>query len=136
MKKFITIVLIIPLILLCGFSFKKKEKPYIVLSSGSITNQTTHRIERIFASGQRINYALIAPDGFKKPGVRLQISKQDNKTTNWGFSIIKTQDLYLTTGENAYRSYIYLQNPGNYILQFFYLSNKDYPFAHKEFVVQ
>lgn len=136
MKKFLTILLILPLLLLFGLGFKKSTKPYIVLSSGSITTQTTQRIERIFAAGQRINYALIAPDGFKKPGVRLQISKQDNKTTNWGFSIVKTQDLYLTTGENAYRSYIYLQNPGNYILQFFYLSNKNYPFAHKEFVVQ
>ncbi len=136
MKKVLTILLILPLLLFCGFTFKKKAKPYIVLSSGSITTQTTSRIERIFASGQRINYALIAPDGFKKSGVRLQISKQDNKTTNWGFSIVKTQDLYLTTGETSYRSYIYLKNSGNYTLQFFYLSNKDYPFAHIEFMVQ
>ena len=121
--------------LFCGF-LKKEKKPFLVLSSGAITTQTTYRIERNFASGQRINYALIAPNGFKKSGVRLQLSKQDDKTTNWGFSIVKTQDLYLVQGETAYRDYIYLKNPGRYILQFFYLSNKDYPFAHIEFKVQ
>ncbi len=135
MKKLFTVILILPLLFFCGF-FKKEKRPFLVLSSGAITTQTTYRIERNFASGQRINYALIAPSGFKKSGVRLQLSKQDDKTTNWGFSIVKTQDLYLVKGETSYRNYIYLKNPGRYILQFFYLSNKDYPFAHIEFRVQ
>ncbi len=134
MKKIVVILLILPLIFFC--SFKKKEKPYIVLSSGVVSNQNTQRIERIFQTRQKIYYALIAPDGFKTPGVRLQISKQDEKTSNWGFSIIQTRDLYLDTAQTAYRNYIYIQRPGNYILQFFYLNNKDYPFAHKEFIVQ
>ena len=135
MKKILIILLILPLFLLCGF-LKREHKPYLVLSSGAINTQQTQRIERNFVSGQRINYALIAPSGFKKSGVRLQLSKQDDKTTNWGFSIVKTQDLYLTKGETSYRNYIYLKNSGKYILQFFYLSNKDYPFAHIEFRVQ
>ena len=71
MKKIITILLILPLILFCGF-FKKENKPYIILSSGTINSEYTKRIERNFNVGQRINYALIAPDGFKKSGVRLQ----------------------------------------------------------------
>ena len=86
MKKIVTILLVLPLLFLC--SFKIKAKPYVLLSSGTISSENTKRIERVFLSGQRINYALIAPDGFKKPGVRLQISKQDDKTSNWGFSII------------------------------------------------
>ena len=105
MKKLLIILLILPLFLLCGF-FKREQKPYLVLSSGSINTQQTQRIERNFASGQRINYALIAPSGFKKYGVRLQLSKQDDKTTNWGFSIVKTQDLYLIKGETSYREII------------------------------
>ena len=90
----------------------------------------------LFSFFFRINYALIAPDGFKKPGVRLQISKQDDKTSNWGFSIIQTRDFYLDLSQKAYRDYIYIQRPGRYYIQFFYLSNKDYPFARSEFWVQ
>ncbi|MCD7740304.1 MAG: hypothetical protein LUH11_03035 [Candidatus Gastranaerophilales bacterium] len=134
MKKIIIIILILPLFLFC--SFKKKEKPYIILSSGSISLEYVKRIERGFSANQRINYALVAPDGFKTPGIRLQISKQDEKTSNWGFSIIQSRDLYLDLAQNIYRDYIYIQRPGRYILQFFYLNNKDYPFAHKEFLVQ
>ena len=134
MKKIVTIILIFPLLFLC--SFKIKAKPYVLLSSGTISTETTSRMERIFLSGKRINYALIAPDGFKKPGVCLQISKQDDKTSNWGFSIIQTRDFYLDLSQKAYRDYIYIQRPGRYYIQFFYLSNKDYPFARSEFLVQ
>lgn len=134
MKKIYVILLIFPLFFFC--SFKMKAKPYVVLSSGTISLENTQRIERVFVSGQRINYALIAPDGFKKPGVRLQISKQNDKTSNWGFSIIQSYDFYLDLSQKAYRDYIYVRNPGRYAIQFFYLSNKDYPFARKEFLVQ
>lgn len=134
MKKILTVLIILPLIMFCGF-FKKEEKPFILLSSGSINSEYTKKIERNFNIGQRINYALIAPSGFKKSGVRMQISKQDNKTTNWGFSVIQSNDLYLNKGEVRYQDYIVLRTAGKYTLQFFYLSNKDYPFAHTEFRV-
>ena len=135
MKKFLIILLILPLLFFCGF-FKRAQKPYLIVSSGTINTEITQRIERIFLTGQRVNYALIAPDGFKKSDIRLQVSKQDNKTTNWGFSIVETKDLYLPKGEQSYRNYIYPRTSGKYILQFFYLDNKDYPFAHIEFTVQ
>ncbi len=134
MKKIIIILSILPLLFLC--SFKIKAKPYVLLSSGTISTDATKRMERVFVAGQRINYALVAPDGFKKPGVRLQISKQDDKTSNWGYSIIQTRDIYLDLSQKAYRDYLYLQRPGRYYIQFFYLSNKDYPFARSEFWVQ
>ena len=134
MKKIIIILSILPLLFLC--SFKIKAKPYVLLSSGTISTDATKRMERVFVAGQRINYALVAPDGFKKPGVRLQISKQDDKTSNWGYSIIQTRDIYLDLSQKAYRDYLYLQRPGRYYIQFFYLSNKDYPFARSEFLVQ
>ena len=134
MKKIIIILSILPLLFLC--SFKIKAKPYVLLSSGTISTDATKRMERVFVAGQRINYALVAPDGFKKPGVRLQISKQDDKTSNWGYSIIQTRDIYLDLSQKAYRDYLYLQRPGRYYIQFFYLSNKNYPFARSEFWVQ
>lgn len=134
MKKILVIFLIFPILFLCGF--RKKEKPYVILSSGTISLENTQRIERIFPSCQRINFALIAPDGFKKPGVRLQVFKKEDKTANWGFSIIQSRDFYLDLSQKAYRDYIYIQKPGRYAVQFFYLSNKDYPFAYKEFLVQ
>ena len=134
MKKLIVILLIFPLFLFC--SFKKKEKPYAILSLGTISLETTQRIVRVFPACQRINFALVAPDGFKYAGVRIQVSKQDEKTSNWGFSIIQSRDVYLDLSQKAYRDYIYIQRPGKYILQFFYLNNKDYPFVHREFLVR
>lgn len=133
MKKIFVILLILPLICFCGF--KKKEKPYVILSSGSVTKENINRLERTFSSGQRIYYALIIPDGAKYAGIRMQISKQDEKTSNWGFSIIQNNDFYLPVSEQVYRNYIFIQKPGHYIIQFFYLNNKRYPFVHKEFMV-
>lgn len=133
MKKALLIFLIFPLILFCGF--KKKEKPYVLLSSGNISLENTQRIERNFVAGQRINFALVAPNGFKKPGVRIQVFKKEEKTANWGFSIIQSRDVYLDLSQNAYRDYIVVQRSGKYAVQFFYLSNKDYPFAYREFWV-
>lgn len=134
MKKLIIAILILPLLLFC--SFKKKEKPYVILSSGTISSEYTQRIERVFLTRQRIYYALVVPDGFKNAGVRLQISKQDEKTSNWGFTIVQSRDLYLDLSQTSHRDYIYIQQPGHYILQFFYLNNKNYPFVHREFMVQ
>lgn len=134
MKKLVLILLIIPLIFLC--SFKKREKPFAILSSGTISAENTQRVERTFLSRQRINYAIVAPDGFKTAGIRMQLSKVDEKTANWGFSIIQTNDIYIDMAQKTYGNYIYVQRPGKYVLQFFYLNNKNYPFIHKEFLVQ
>lgn len=134
MKKLFLILLIIPLVFLC--SFKKKEKPYAILSSGTISAEYVQRAERIFLPHQRINYAIIAPDGFKTPGIRMQLSKVDEKTSNWGFSIVQTNDIYIDMAQKTYQNYIYVQRSGRYVLQFFYLNNKNYPFIHKEFMVK
>ena len=133
MKKITLFFLLISLIFFCGF--KRYEKPYIILSSGSITSENLKRIERVFSIGQRINIGLAAPDGFKDYGIRKQLSKQDDKTSNWGFSIIQSSDFYIDKTQNLYKDYIYIYRPGHYILQFFYINNKRYPFAHVEFKV-
>ncbi|MBO5948899.1 hypothetical protein J6Q66_08700 [bacterium] len=134
MKKFLLIPLILSLILLCGF--KRIEKPFIILSSGTIDTISTERVERYFNINQRINYVLVIPDKLKYSGVRMQLSKQSDKTANWGFTIEETNDIYITPGEKAYRSYFVPRSKGHYIIQFFYLNKKNYPFAHKEFMVQ
>lgn len=133
MKRLFVVLLIVPILLLCGF--KRKEKPILLLSRAPVNQMTVNRIERTFSAKQRIYYALIAPDGFKYSGIRMQISKQDDKTSNWGFSIINTDDIYIVKGDNEYRSYIIVQSPGRYIIQFFYSNNKRYPFVHREFTV-
>ena len=86
-----------------------------------ITAETALKIENNFAVGSRIYYALYAPDGFKNAGVRMQISKQDDKVSNWGFSIIMSRDIYLDLSQKVFRDYIYLRQKGHYIIQFFYL---------------
>ncbi len=134
MKKYLSILFIICLLFLCGFS--KNKKPYILLSSGNTAIQgNIIRNERHFSTGQRIYFSLTAPEGYKDSGVRMQLSKQDEKTSNWGFSIIQSKDLYLDKSQNTYRDYIRINQSGHYILQFFYLNNKRYPFAHIEFMV-
>ncbi len=134
MKKVLTLLLIAFVMLSCGF--KNREKPYIVLSNANVNTQAVNRLERVFSVGQRVHYAVVVPQGFKYSGVRMQISKQDDKTSNWGFSIISTEDIYVAKSDTEYRSYIVPKLSGHYIIQFFYLNNKRYPFAHKEFIVQ
>jgi hypothetical protein len=136
MKKIAVILLILPVLILCAFSFHRKKQAYIMLSSGTISPMTAERIERYFYPGQRIYYAVISPDGFSYQGVRMQLSKQDDKTSNWGFSIIQSRDFIIDMAQNQYNDHITVSRPGRYILQFFYLNNKDYPFAHTEFMVE
>ena len=135
MKKTAVILLIIPVLFCCGFIFKRREKPVILLSSNVITKDTAQVIENVFEVQSRIYLMLYSKDGFKYPAVRMQITKQDDKVSNWGFSLISAKNIYLDTSSNAYRDYIYLRQPGHYIVQFFYVNNKDYPFAHREFKV-
>lgn len=133
MKKTAVLILAIVLILFTA-GFKRKSKPVIVLSSNPVIDGA-QRIENNFPARSRIYIALYAENGFKYPGARLQISKQDNKTSNWGFSIVSAKDIYLDLSEKVYRDYIVLPKGGHYIIQFFYLNNKDYPFVHREFGV-
>lgn len=133
-RKILLLFLIIPLILLCGF--KKTERPFLILSAGTITAESVQRIERAFTVGQRVNYALVSPDGLKYSGVRMQLSTQSDKTTNYGYSLIETNDLYIDKYSKMYRDYFVPRKAGKYILQFFYLNKKNYPFAHIEFVVR
>lgn len=133
MKKILIVFLILPLILLCGF--KKQEKPSLLLSNAPISKNTITRIERNFMARQRIYYSLFSPSGFKYAGIRMQISKQDTKVSRWGFSIVSTEDIYIVKGDSEYKNYIVINSPGHYIIQFFYLNNKRYPFIHREFMV-
>lgn len=135
MRKILFLLLAFSLIFTCGF--KHSEKPFAVVSSGTINKENLQRYERVFNTGQRINYALIAPDGVKYEGIRIQLSKQDDKVTNWGFSIIESKDIYLNKGsDTVYTDYLVPRSSGRYALQFFYLNKKTYPFARREFVVQ
>lgn len=135
MKKLLLVFLCFSIIFCCGF-MKKEQKPYLIMSSGQISKQSLERIEKRFNARQRIYYVLIAPEGFKYPAIRVQISKQDDKTSNWGFSIVKTEDISVVQGDKQYNGYIYLTEKGHYILQFFYINNKRYPIIHREFMVE
>ena len=134
MKKILIIFLILPLILCCAF--KKEQKPYAVISSNPITKASMQKIEHTFMEKRRIYYAVVAPDGFKYSGIRMQLSKQDDKTSNWGFSIVQTEDIYVVKGDSEFGGYVLPPAKGHYILQFFYANNKRYPFIHREFMVR
>ncbi len=134
MKKLIPVVILISL--LFSFGFKREEKPYVILSSAPTAKENINRVERVFNAGQRIYYCLVIPSGAKYSGIRMQLSNQSDKTTNWGFSIIQSRDFYMEKSDRIYKSYFYAQKNGHYIIQFFYLNKKNYPFVHKEFMVQ
>lgn len=134
MKYFLSIVIIFLSIISCGFSFSHKEKPYVYLSSDSMVYQGNQpRIERRFNAGQRIYYTLVAPDGFKDAGVRFKIVKHDEKTSNWGYSILSVKDIYLDLGKTSYRDYFVLGQKGHYVVEFYYAKSLNYPFARNEF---
>ena len=135
MKKILIILPVLFSLLFCGFGFAHK-KPYAVLSSTRITDEFSDYKEIVFAQKQRIYFAVFAPEGFKYSGIRIQLSKQDEKTANWGFSIVNTEDIYVTKGNNEFRNYVVAPTSGHYILQCFYLNNTRYPFIHREFWVR
>lgn len=134
MKKIIIILLILPFMLCCAF--KREQKPYAVISANPITVSSIKRIEHSFMEKRRVYYVVYAPEGFKYSGIRVQLSKQDDKTSNWGFSIVHAEDIYVEKGNNEFRGYVLPPAKGHYILQCFYSNNKRYPFIHKEFMVQ
>ncbi len=134
MKNFSIIFLIFACLLFCGF--KKSQKPYILMSSGTVNEQNLQRVQRVFPVGQKINYVLVFPDGVKYSGIRVHVSTQSDKVTNFGFSKISANDIYISKGDNIYRDYFIPKTTGHYILQFFYLNKKNYPFIHVEFVVK
>ena len=123
-KKLFLVFLIVPLILLCGF--KQVKHPYLILSAGTIDDKSIKRIERAFATGQRINYALVTPKGLKYSGVRLQVSSQSDKVSNWGYSLVESRDIYIPKETRIYRDYIVARKAGKYALQFFYLNKKNH----------
>lgn len=136
MKKIALLFIITAAIILTGtVSFSKENtKPYIILSSVKVNMPEENiRLERNFSVGKRIFYTVVIPKGIKDKGIRMQISKQDEKTSNWGFSIIMSKDFYPDRALNYFEDYFVLRQKGHYILQFFYLDNKRYPFAHTEF---
>ena len=134
MKKILLTLLILPLFLCCAF--KKEQKPYAVISSNPITKASIQRIEHTFMEKHRIYYTVVAPEGFKYSGIRVQLSKQDEKTSNWGFSIIQSEDIYVVKGDKEFKGYVLPPSKGHYILQCFYSNNKRYPFIHREFMVR
>lgn len=134
MKKFLVIILLLCLFFTTGF--KRKEKPFVLLSSAYITNDTFKYFERNFFIGQKVYYAVVAPEYFKDNSVRVQVSFQNEKTSNWGYEIIETNDIFIDKAQKIYRNYVVPRKKGHYILQFFYIDNKRYPFAHVEFMVR
>ncbi len=133
--KYIVVLFLIIQVILCT-SFARKESPFVILSSGTISVENIKYRERVFSVGQRVNYAIVAPDRFKDSAFRMQLSTQNEKTTNWGFEIIETNDIYTDKTQTVYRDYVVPRKTGHYILQFFYASNRRYPFAHVEFMVR
>lgn len=134
MKYLLSIIILFSVIFTCGFSLSKKQKPYVYISSAPVVyNEGQARIERRFNAGQRVYYTLVAPDGFKDAGVRFKIVKHEEKTSNWGYSVLRAKDIYLDLSKSIYCDYFVIAQKGHYVVEFYYARDLKYPFARNEF---
>lgn len=111
----------------------ENKKPFVVFSSYKITKST--QPIRLFHTGERIYFGLIAPKGFKDNVLKVQIFKQDDKREYWGYSYYYNREVRLDN-RSYYTDYVVIHQAGHYIMQAFNISNLHSPVILGDFVVQ
>jgi len=113
----------------CSYSFnlfKKKEKPYIVISSsnnvdGSNIEQKA-RQNSVFETGERIYFYVYNPDGFKSDYIKYQIVKQDDNAHIGGYTRIRNITKRISD-KYKFSDYVVLSQKGKYFIQIFDIEN-------------
>lgn len=133
MKKFCWILLFLSTVFLCGC---KKDQPLLLFNDQPITKQTVNSPTRNFVFGQRVNYLLIVPKGFKRDYIRVQLVKKEEKTQHWGYKIYQSRDYHVDTTKNYFIDYVVPGEKGYYFVQVFSFDNFDIPIARNDFWVK
>lgn len=109
-----------------SFSFrKKKEKPYIVLSSADLNNEENLKkatLNSVFKINERIYFYVYTPDGFKSDYIKYQIVKQDDNAHVQGFTRIRNITKRVKN-KNKFVDYVVLSQKGKYFIQVFDIEN-------------
>lgn len=133
MKKLILSFLIFTIALVssgCG------TKAFILMKSEPLTAQNAQQYEQYFEVGQRIYYAIVAPNGFKDSAVKIEIVKVSDKVPSMGYSIQYAQDLAIDNTKKYYTNYFTLSTGGAYVMQVFELRRPDKCIARYGFRVK
>lgn len=111
-------------------------KPMLFFNEQTITPETVNYPQRVFRTGERINYLVLNPKGFKNDYIRVQIVKKEEKTPHWGYTVYWAKDYHIDTSDNYYINYIVLNEPGYYFMQVFSFDNFDKPIIRNDFWVK
>lgn len=135
-KTILILGLIFLLCLNCGFKKKNKLKPYVLFGKDTISQSSLTNIEKFFSVGQKINFLVYNPDGFKSNLVRIQILKKDEKVEQWGISIVHARDIQIDTSKPYFTNTIVLWQEGYYIFRVFSHDNMKKPFVETDFWIK
>lgn len=121
--------------LLCCFSGYAKNKAYVIFSSRPITTETL-QTEKIFNIGETINFAVLSPNGFKNPLIRIQIIKKSDKTDIMGYTMAQARDIEIDTSKNYFINSFCLYNAGGFYFRVFSHDDFKKPILESEFWIK
>ncbi len=106
--------------------FKKKQKPYLVLSETDLKKvsdlSSVIKKDSIFRTNSRIYFLVYCPYGFKSDYIKYQIVRQDDKAHVGGYTRIRNITRRVSD-KYKYSDYFVLTQPGKYIIQIFDITN-------------
>ncbi|MCD8377391.1 MAG: hypothetical protein LUB59_01235 [Candidatus Gastranaerophilales bacterium] len=137
MIKYIKLLVLFLLLLVCTSGCKDKEKPGILFSKEPITIHNVMNASRNFEVGQKIYYLFYTPDKIKSEFIRVQVFKAGDNVPRGGYSIVWTGD-YRIMKQNMYYYYnnFVLHSAGRYVMQVFDVDNLGQPLAWNFFYVK
>ena len=68
--------------------------------------------------------------------IRVQVYKQDDKVERFGYTIYQTKDFILDTNKNYFINDLIIGGKGHFIMQIFYLNDKNFPIVRGEFWIK
>lgn len=123
MRKILLIILVFLLMSpTFAFSFKKKEKPKLLITSCDPSVEQDIQPVDVFEVGQRIYFMIYIQEGFKSDYIKYQIVKQDDNAHMGGYTRMRNITRRVRN-KNYYSDYFTLSQAGKYYLQVFDIQN-------------
>src|SRR5574344_1006032 len=110
-----------------------EQKTGILFDSEKITNNTIYKRESTFLTHQKINYVIIDMRQFKDEKIRVQLIKKYKNSAFWGYSRYYSKDIRIDKSKKYYIDYVVVNDPGYYVMQVFYYSDREKAFAKNDF---
>ncbi len=130
-------IFIFSAVFLCGCNENDApKKKYLLFNSQPINQKTVYSAQKVFSSGQTINYVIIMPKGFKNEFLRMQIVKRADNIPQGGASIYMSENLYVDTSKKFYIDKFVIRQTGCFVVRFFYGNDLSKPFIENVLWVQ